>query len=128
MSNRQTFAMGILFGLVVALGAFVALRSPEVALAAGTADDSGRMAMVTGAIEGNYDILYLLDSETKRLLVYGTDHGKHLGLYYGRNITWDVQVQDFENNRKEGPKVAEMKKEAEKAAKDDKGGEGGGLK
>ncbi len=127
MSNRQTFAMGILFGLVVALGAFVALRTPEVALAAG-GDASGRIALVTGAVEGNYDILYVMDSESKRLLVYGTDHMKHLGLYYGRNITWDLQVQDFENNRHEGPKVSEMKKEAEKAGKDDKGGEGGGMK
>lgn len=127
MSNRQTFAMGILFGLVVALGAFVALRSPEVAVAAGT-DSSGRIGMVTGLVEGNYDILYVLDSESKRLLVYGTDHNRHLGLYYGRNITWDLQVQDFENRQKEGPKVGEMKKQAEEAAKNDKGGEGGGLK
>lgn len=126
MSNRQTFGMGLMFGLVVALGAFVLLRSPEVALAAGTGDDAGNIGMVTGLVEGNYEILYVLDAEGKRLLVYETDHNRHLGLHYGRNITWDLMVQDFENPSKQGPSVAQMKKEAEKAA--EKGGEGGGLK
>lgn len=125
MSNRQTFGMGLMFGLVIALGAFVLLKSPEVALA-GPADASGRIGMVTGLVEGSYEVLYVLDSESKRLLVYETDHNRHLGLRYGRNITWDLMVQDFENPSKSGPKVGEMKKQAEAAA--EKGGEGGGLK
>ena len=126
MSNRQTFGMGLMFGLVIALGAFVLLRSPEAALAAGTGDDAGKIGMVTGMLETNYEVLYLMDSESKRLLVYETDHNKNLTLRFGRNITWDLMVQDFENNSKKGPGVGQMKKEAEEAAK--KGGEGGGLK
>lgn len=126
MSNRHSFGMGLMFGLIVALGAFVLLRSPEVAYAAGTGDDAGKIGMVTGLVEGNYEILYVLDSESKRLLVYETDHNRKLTLRFGRNITWDLMVQDFENGSRSGPPVATMKKEAEKAA--EKGGEGGGLK
>ncbi len=126
MSNRQTFGMGLMFGLVIALGAFVLLRSPEVALAGGPDSGTGKLGMTTGLVEGNYEWVYILDGEGKRLLVYHTNHGRDLCLAMGRNIEYDLKVQEYKNPSNSGPSVATMKKDSEKAA--EKGGEGGGLK
>ncbi len=113
MTNRQTFYMGLVMGLLLGGGVLLFLfRSPEVAYAA---DDVGgsRYAIVAGTLQGGKLGIILADPESKRILIYESDNSSSLRLTAARNISWDLMAHQW---GKTEPKVSEMKKGAEEAA------------
>lgn len=55
-----------------------------------------RYIAVTGAVGSGMSVLWLVDTEKKRLLVYGTNSlGKTVELRAGRLIEWDSSVEDY---------------------------------
>ncbi|MCG3135372.1 MAG: hypothetical protein HMLKMBBP_02998 [Planctomycetes bacterium] len=55
-----------------------------------------RYIAVTGAVGSGMSVLWLVDTEKRRLLVYGTNSlGKTVELRAGRWIEWDSSVEDY---------------------------------
>lgn len=78
-------------------GAVLARTEPASAQQAGgayggnTVGGNNRMIAATGSVGSGMSVLWVLDTETKRLLVYGTNSlGKNVELRAARNITWDT--------------------------------------
>ena len=59
---------------------------------------NGRMIAATGTVGSGMSVLWLVDTETKRVLVYGTNSlGKNVELRAARNVTWDLGL-DYLND------------------------------
>ena len=131
MSNRTTFGMGMTIGLVIALGAFILLRSPEVALAEASSNGEG-MSVIPVFYESNQQLIIVVDPVSKHILMYDTNRGKNLTLRSSRNMMYDVQIPlEFHTRATDsdvsssGQSVKGLKEAFEKINKE---GEGGGLK
>jgi hypothetical protein len=81
-------------------GAVLSRTEPAAAQQAGgsyggnTVSGNNRMIAATGSVGSGMSVLWILDTETKRLLVYGTNSlGKNVELRAARNITWDTSLE-----------------------------------
>lgn len=62
----------------------------------GTVDSNKRMIAATGSVGSGMSVLWLVDTETNRVLVYGTSNlGKNVELRAARNIEWDLRLDEY---------------------------------
>jgi hypothetical protein len=94
-----------------------------------TVNANNRFIAATGSVGSGMSVLWLVDTETKRVLVYGTNNlGKALEFRAARNIEWDLKLEWM--NDESQYNVEDMKRLAEKqrqpkpepAKKDEAGG------
>src|SRR5262245_53138745 len=58
-----------------------------------TVNANNRFIAATGSVGSGMSVLWLVDTETKRVLVYGTNSlGKALEVRAARNIEWDLKL------------------------------------
>ena len=61
-----------------------------------TATGNQRMIAATGSVGSGMSVLWLIDTEQNRLLVYGTNSlGKTVELRAARNIRWDTRLDEY---------------------------------
>jgi hypothetical protein len=121
-AKSAPFVAGILFGVVVALLAVVALRDGTPSAMAQSSMSgpgvAGNMTIVTGMTQQNLtDMAFVLSvgaTGNKHLAVYHVRNGQALRLLATRDITFDLQVPEYKN---EAPAVKMIKKEVEDATK-----------
>lgn len=86
-------------------GAAISRPEPAAAQQAGgayggnTVSGNNRMIAATGSVGSGMSVLWILDTETKRLLVYGTNSlGKNVELRAARNVTWDLALDELNDD------------------------------
>ena len=94
-----TLIVGIVIGLSVGIGRTVwdAMRpGSNVARAqGGTANSNGSMIAVTGSVGSGVSVLWLVDTETKRVSVYKSENGKNIVWVASRNVAHDFKVEGY---------------------------------
>ena len=79
----------------------------------GTVNSNNRFIAATGSVGSGMSVLWVVDTETKRVLVYGTNSmGKNIELRAARNIEWDTKL-DYLNDDSQW-KVEDLQALAEK--------------
>jgi len=64
--------------------------------AGGTVAQNNRFIAATGSVGSGMSVLWLVDTEGKRVLIYGTNSlGKNIELRAARNIEWDLKLDEF---------------------------------
>jgi hypothetical protein len=64
-----------------------------------TVSGNNRMIAATGSVGSGMSVLWVLDTETKRLVVYGTNSlGKNVELRAARNVTWDLALDELNDD------------------------------
>ena len=82
-----------------------------------TVGANNRMIGATGSVGSGMSVFWLLDTETKRLAVYGTNSlGKNIELRAARNITWDLSLEEL--NDESQYKSEDLQRLAEKHRRD----------
>ncbi len=134
---RNTLILALSIGCAFMAGALVA--RPGAALAQqttgttpeGNVASNNRMIAATGSVGSGMSVLWLVDSENKRLLIYGTNNmGKNLELRAARNIEWDLRLDEYHDESQY--KAEDLRRLAERQQKPPRGGapeegsEGGG--
>jgi hypothetical protein len=62
----------------------------------GTVDSNNRFIAATGSVGSGMSVLWLVDTQGKRVLVYGTNNlGKSIELRAARNIEWDLGLDEY---------------------------------
>jgi hypothetical protein len=78
-----------------------------------TVNANNRFIAATGSVGSGMSVLWLVDTETKRVLVYGTNNlGKALEFRAARNIEWDLKLEWM--NDESQYNVEDMRRLAEK--------------
>ena len=78
-----------------------------------TVNANNRFIAATGSVGSGMSVLWLVDTETKRVLVYGTNNlGKAMEFRAARNIEWDLKL-DWMNDESQY-NVEDMRRLAEK--------------
>ena len=67
--------------------------------AGGTVAMNQKMIAATGSVGSGMSVLWLIDTEKRRLLVYGTNSlGKSVELRAARNIEWDFRLEEYHDD------------------------------
>ena len=75
-----------------------AQQSPS-SYAGGTVAMNQKMIAATGSVGSGMSVLWLIDTEKRRLLVYGTNSmGKSVELRAARNIEWDFRLEEYHDD------------------------------
>ncbi len=74
----------------------------------GTADSNGKMIAVTGTSPTGAAVLYLVDTELKRLCVYQAS-GKNIELVAARNIEWDLKLESYRDTSADEVQVSNLR-------------------
>jgi hypothetical protein len=78
-----------------------------------TVSSNNRFIAATGSVGSGMSVLWLVDTEGKRVLVYGTNNlGKDVEFRAARNIEWDLKLE-FLNDESQY-QVEDLKRLAEK--------------
>ncbi|MBI2191827.1 MAG: hypothetical protein HYU36_07580 [Planctomycetes bacterium] len=113
------FLLGVLAGVGLALlvAILVSVNQPRLAYGESGPGQANHLTAVTGTIQANQDVLYLIDSQQEVLLAYvvygqgggaGPKSAKKLEFLAARNIKWDKKLEDYGGT---GPaKVSDVKK------------------
>jgi hypothetical protein len=81
--------------------------------AGGSVNSNNRFIAATGSVGSGMSVLWVVDTETKRVLIYGTNSmGKDIELRAARNIEWDTKL-DYLNDDSQW-KVEDLQALAEK--------------
>lgn len=79
----------------------------------GTVSANNRFIAATGSVGSGMSVLWLVDTETKRVLIYGTNNlGKGIELRAARNIEWDLKLDEYMDDSQY--KAEDLKRLAEK--------------
>ena len=79
----------------------------------GNVSSNNRFLAATGSVGSGMSVLWLVDTEGKRVLVYGTNNlGKDVELRAARNIEWDLKLDDYNDDSQY--KAEDLKRLAEK--------------
>lgn len=129
LSRLNPFLSGVLLGSLLVLLGRALLRDRSFAIAQGAVDSNSSMIAVTGRVSGGQDILFVVDTQNRKLATYDSRGGRGIKLIAVRDIQYDLKAFDYENQANDGPRVFEVKKlieEYEKRnQKEKKGGEKG---
>jgi len=61
-----------------------------------TVASNGRFIAATGSVGSGMSVLWLIDTEARRLVVYGANSmGKSIELRAARNIEWDLRLDEY---------------------------------
>lgn len=123
MRDPKTLAILIL-GLICSFLAGAVLFRAEPAQAqqapsaygGGTVSANNRFIAATGSVGSGMSVLWLFDTEGKRLLVYGTNSlGKALEFRAARNVEWDLKLEwmndESQYNVEDMKRLAEQQRE-----------------
>jgi len=62
-------------------------------------NSNNKMIAATGTVGSGMSVLWVLDTESKRVLVYGTNSlGKNVELRAARNVTWDLSLDELNDD------------------------------
>jgi hypothetical protein len=62
----------------------------------GTVAANNRFIAATGSVGSGMSVLWLVDTEERRILIYGTNSlGKNVELRAARNFEWDVKLEEY---------------------------------
>ena len=90
-----------------------AQQAPAGSYGGGTVSSNNRFIAATGSVGSGMSVLWLVDTEGKRVLVYGTNNlGKDIEFRAARNVEWDLKL-DFLNDDSQY-QVEDLKRLAEK--------------
>jgi hypothetical protein len=79
----------------------------------GTVSQNNRFIAATGSVGSGMSVLWLFDTEAKRLLVYGTSSlGKNIEFRAARDVEWDMKLEYYNDDSQYN--VEDMKRFAEK--------------
>jgi len=105
---RNYLIVGLGLGCAFLLGSIVARPSqPAWAQQAGgggsygsaTVAGNGRFIAATGSVGSGMSVLWLIDTEARRLVVYGASAmGKSVELRAARNIEWDLRLDEYNDD------------------------------
>ena len=66
---------------------------------ASTVQSNGRYIAATGSVGSGMSVLWLVDTEARRLVVYGSSAmGKSVELRAARNIEWDLRLDEYNDD------------------------------
>ncbi len=66
---------------------------------ASTVQSNGRYIAATGSVGSGMSVLWLVDTESRRLVVYGASAmGKSVELRAARNIEWDLRLDEYNDD------------------------------
>ena len=92
-------ACAFLVGTMVARpgeSAFAQQGGASGAYGASTVSSNGRYIAATGSVGSGMSVLWLVDTESRRLVVYGSSAmGKSVELRAARNIEWDLRLDEY---------------------------------
>lgn len=111
---KSEVVIAFLLGIVLTLSASIVVSSnpkPAFASEAGKAELFGMLGQ--GYLGQSRDSLFLIDSSSKRLLVYEYNKGT-LNLAAVRNIDGDLRLQEYSANGRQSPSVAQIKRRLQK--------------
>ena len=90
---------------------------------ASTVQSNGRYIAATGSVGSGMSVLWLIDTESRRLVVYGSSAmGKSVELRAARNIEWDLRLDEYNDDSQY---KAEDLERLSRRQTDDKPGKGG---
>src|SRR6188508_1490252 len=70
-----------------------AQQAPTGNYGCGTVSSNNRFIAATGSVGSGMSVLWLVDTEGKRVLVYGTNNlGKDIEFRAARNVEWDLKL------------------------------------
>src|SRR5689334_1217217 len=116
----------LVLGVTTAFLAGLALARPEAAQAqqaggsygGNSVNGNNRMIAATGSVGSGMSVFWLLDTESRRLAVYGTNSlGKNIELRAVRNVTWDLNLEFLNDDSQY--QVEDMRRMAERKRKQD---------
>jgi hypothetical protein len=88
----------------------------------GGAASNNRFLAATGTVGSGMSVLWLVDSETKRVLVFGSNSlGKNIELRAARDFEWDLRLEELNDDSQY--KVEDMKRLVERARQQQASGE-----
>ena len=107
LSVTTAFLLGALLGQ--GPGAALAQPGPgSSTYGGGSATANNRMIAATGSVGSGMSVLWLVDTKTDRLLVYGTSNlGKNIELRAARNIKWDLKLDALNDESQYAPEDLE---------------------
>lgn len=123
---KSEVVIAFLLGAVVALSSAVAVMafSPSYAARPAFAAEGGQgelFGMLGQGYQGqSRDTLFVVDSQSKRLLVYDYNNAT-LNLSAVRNLKWDLRFEEFTAKGAQKPSVAEQRRKikAQERARDE---------
>ena len=112
MGTLSKALVGIFLAIDLVLGTLVFLKlTSDDAYAVGRGGGQNtRFSLVSGTMTDGKEAFFVVDSEAKRVLVYNYDGSGRLTLLNGRDIQYDVQIEQF---GKLEPSLADIKKNVE---------------
>jgi hypothetical protein len=126
MKNAHFLVIGFLLGVVVVLAGLLVWKEsgvPAYAQVGGTGPgEAGSITAVTGAKDNSSAVLWVIDSQKRKLAVYESNMGKEIKLIAVRDMSHDMRAIDYTNTSNKGPAVKEMKKWADEAEKKEREG------
>lgn len=100
-------------GVIFRAGPAEAQQAPPSNYGGGTVSSNNRFIAATGSVGSGMSVLWLVDTEGRRVLVYGTNNlGKNIEFRAARNIEWDLKLDWF--NDESQYNVDDLKRLAEK--------------
>jgi hypothetical protein len=106
------FLLAVLAVLAVA-GAAVLLNSRVTAQGGSTGgggDANRDLIAVTGTYGSGASVLYLIDTRTRHMAVYKTDNGRKIELIAARNVTWDLNLEAYNDQSEPGYAPRDLRK------------------
>jgi hypothetical protein len=95
------------------IGDAQAQQAPPSPYGGGTVAQNNRFIAATGSVGSGMSVLWLVDTEGKRVLVYGSSNlGKNVEFRAARNIEWDLKL-DWLNDESQYS-VEDMRRLADK--------------
>lgn len=102
---RNTLIVTLAVAAAFLAGALLGRVDPAEAQQAGSSYGGGtvsanqKMIAATGSVGSGMSVLWLVDTEKRRLLVYGTNSlGKNVELRAARNIEWDFRLEEYHDD------------------------------
>jgi hypothetical protein len=92
------FLGGAILGLAIGFGQVLGdrfLGGQEAHAGSGTADSNGRMIAVTGEYGNGTTVLWLVDTEERRISAYRSRDGKSIEWIGARHVEWDFKVEGY---------------------------------
>jgi hypothetical protein len=98
LSLVLTVVFGLALGMGQVIGRVIERGFGATEARADAADSDGRMIAVTGPVGSGVSVLWLVDSEKKRISVYRCENGKNLVWVAARNVEWDFLVEGYKDD------------------------------
>jgi hypothetical protein len=112
MAPGLKFLFAVLAVLAVAgVAALLNSRATAQGGSSGGGGDANRdLIAVTGTYGSGASVLYLIDTRTRHMAVYKVDNGRKLELVAARNVTWDLNLETYNDQSEPGYGPRELRR------------------